>query len=207
MHRSRTRPRRYATRLPAPERREQLLEAALEVVGERGYTGLTMEAVAQAAGVTKPVVYDAFANRDEVMTALLNREEQRAVAELLLAIGDVPEEQDDADPLTILIGAVTRALLAIEARPRAYRLILLQIEGTPPEVRQRVDAGRRMVVAHVQAILERLLPRQDVDVELLAVAIVGLGEHAGALMVTDPEQYPAARFEAGLRQLLGLLLA
>jgi AcrR family transcriptional regulator len=49
----------------------------LEVYVERGYKGTSMQAVADAAGVTKPVVYECYPNKDELLLALLDREEQR----------------------------------------------------------------------------------------------------------------------------------
>lgn len=205
-------PRRYAPRLSAPERREQLLEAALDVVREHGYTGLTMEAIARRAGVTKPVVYDAFNNRDDVMTTLLAAEEQRAVAEILTAIGGVatPAVGGPEDLATFLVEAIGRVLRAITERPRSYELILLQVEGTPALVRERIDAGRATIVARVQQIVEALTAGADgtsqVDAELLALSIVGLGENAAVLALTDPEHYPAERFERSLRQLLEAFL-
>lgn len=204
--------RRYAARLPAPERREQLLEAALDVVREHGYAGLTMEAIARRAGVTKPVVYDAFANRDDVMTTLLAAEEQRAVAEILTAIGSIaaPGAGGPDDLAAFLVEAVGRVLHAITERPRSYELILLQVEGTPAVVRERIDAGRAMIVARVQQILEGLTAGPDgestVDAELLALSVVGLGENAAVLALTDPERFPAERFDRSLRQLLGAFL-
>ncbi|MGH3832803.1 MAG: helix-turn-helix domain-containing protein, partial [Pseudonocardiaceae bacterium] len=55
-----------------PERRRPLiLDAALEVYVERGYRGTSMQAVADAAGVTKPVVYECYPNKDQLLLALL----------------------------------------------------------------------------------------------------------------------------------------
>jgi AcrR family transcriptional regulator len=211
MHTASTETRRrrpYAARLPAAERRLQILEAALAVVGERGYRGLTMEAVAREAGVTKPVVYDAFANRDEVMITLLAEEEQRAVAEIVQAIGAVPGDAAADDPGELLIGAVRRVLETVRRRPQAYRLILLQIEGTPAVVRERIDAGRGIVTDHVQQILDWAMgPASGVDTELLALSIVALGEHAAGLLLSDPQRFSPERFEAGLRQTLQALLS
>lgn len=202
--------RRYAARLPASERRQQLLEAAVAVVDEHGYAGLTMEAVARRAGVTKPVVYDAFANRDEVMRTLLAAEEERAVRELLEAIGPVPRPGEPYELGELLVGAVSRALRTIAARPQAYRLMLLQIEGTPPVVRERVDAGRAALVARVQEILAWATRGPDgtslVDAELLALAVVALGESAAVLLLTQPERFGPERFDASLRQLLDAVL-
>ncbi len=182
----------------------------MALVDERGYAGLTMEAVARRAGVTKPVVYDAFANRDEVMRTLLAAEEQRAVGEILDAIGPPPEPGVATDVPGVLFGAVSRTLRVIAGRPQAYRLMLLQIEGTPTVVRERIDAGRATVVARVQEVLEHALGGADarlpVDTELLALAVVGLGEDAAILMLTDPVRFGPERFEAMLLQLVAAVL-
>src|SRR5690606_39517870 len=56
-----------ATRLPAARRRQQLLEVALQVFGERGFHPTSMNDVAEAAGVTKPVLYQHFrSKRDQI---------------------------------------------------------------------------------------------------------------------------------------------
>lgn len=196
--------RRYAKRLPAPERREQLLEVAMGIVVADGYSGLTMEAIAREAGVTKPVVYDSFANRDDVMQTLLDREEERAVAEILAAIGAI--ERPGTDLPTFVAESVSRVLAAIAARPEAYRVILLQIEGTPPLVRERIDAGRAKIVARVQAVVAAATRRRDgtptVDEELLALGVVGMGEQAAILLLRDPARFRPERFETTLRQLM-----
>ncbi len=49
-----------AARLPAAARRRQLLDVALGEFAERGYSGVSMDQVAEAAGVTKPVLYQHF---------------------------------------------------------------------------------------------------------------------------------------------------
>ena len=56
-------PRRpYAPRMAPEQRREQVLDAALRVILELGYSGVSIEAIAREAGVTRPVIYDHFAN-------------------------------------------------------------------------------------------------------------------------------------------------
>src|SRR5438046_5724801 len=66
-----------------PERRRPLvLDAAFELFLEHGYDGTSMDAVAHAAGVTKPVVYDCFASKEELFTALLQREERRVLEQI-----------------------------------------------------------------------------------------------------------------------------
>jgi AcrR family transcriptional regulator len=62
---------RVATRLPAARRRRQLLEVALRVFAERGYHDASMNDIAVAAGVTKPVLYQHFTSKRELFTELL----------------------------------------------------------------------------------------------------------------------------------------
>lgn len=56
------------------ERREQLLDAAGQVLVARGLAGFTMEGLAEAAGVSKALPYRHFANADEAVVALYRRE-------------------------------------------------------------------------------------------------------------------------------------
>jgi AcrR family transcriptional regulator len=58
-------------RLPAAERREQLLHTAVGVFAEHGYHATSMNDVAEAAGVTKPVLYQHFSSKRELFIELL----------------------------------------------------------------------------------------------------------------------------------------
>ena len=82
--------RRYANRLPRAERREQLLDAALTLIAEHGFGGLSMEAVAREAEIAKTVVYDAFANQEVLLTALLEREQERVFSTIADAVPTCP---------------------------------------------------------------------------------------------------------------------
>ncbi len=72
------RPRRKRAAHLGPERRRPLvLDAAYDLFIENGFEGTSMDSIAAAAGVSKPVVYDCFASKDELFTAMLDREEER----------------------------------------------------------------------------------------------------------------------------------
>ena len=58
-------------RLPAAERREQLLHTAVAVFAEHGFHATSMNDVAEAAGVTKPVLYQHFSSKRELFIELL----------------------------------------------------------------------------------------------------------------------------------------
>lgn len=59
------------SRLPAAERRQQLLDVALHVFGEHGYHHTSMNDIADRAGVTKPVLYQHFRSKRELYLEVL----------------------------------------------------------------------------------------------------------------------------------------
>lgn len=60
-------------RLPAAERRELILDSAGRLFGERGYTHTSLDEIAAAAGVTKPILYRHFDSKKALYLALLER--------------------------------------------------------------------------------------------------------------------------------------
>ena len=65
-------------RLSADARREQILDVAINVFGRAGYYGASMNDIADAAGVTKPVLYQHFDSKGELYSALLGDEIESA---------------------------------------------------------------------------------------------------------------------------------
>ncbi|PPT94520.1 TetR family transcriptional regulator [Xanthomonas arboricola pv. arracaciae] len=67
-------------RLPREERTRQLLAKAWQLIGEEGTDALTLGRLADAAGVTKPVVYDHFGTRNGLLAALYQDYDARQTA-------------------------------------------------------------------------------------------------------------------------------
>ena len=104
-------PRTAPRRLPAGERREALLAAALPVFAVRGYEGTTTRDLAAAAGVTEPVLYRHFASKAGLFAAVLSRVEERLLSRMEAAIAGVK----DARPrIEALAGALPGLLAEME---------------------------------------------------------------------------------------------
>ncbi|WP_344792361.1 TetR/AcrR family transcriptional regulator [Gryllotalpicola daejeonensis] len=73
-------------RIPAAQRREQILDAAAEVFGERGYAGTTTDQVAQAAGISQPYVVRMFGSKENLFCELLLRARERLETRLRNAL-------------------------------------------------------------------------------------------------------------------------
>jgi AcrR family transcriptional regulator len=192
--------------MPPGQRREQLIDAALEVILERGYARVSIEAIAREAGITRPVVYDHFPNLNRLLHAVIEREERMSLEQLDQV---VPENPGDQEPRELLAGGLERFLTAVRTRPATWRIILLPLEGTPPIVRQHVQAGRAQILARVERLVgwavERGQLARDLDVELTAHAIRDFCEQAGRMVLTDPDRYPPERYQRFAQDFLDLV--
>jgi AcrR family transcriptional regulator len=199
----------YAPRLPAQERQEQLLDTALVLALERGFHEVTIDAVARAAGVTRPVVYGQFVDRTALLTAVVERAERRSVAQLAAALPPVPEPGDEIDPDDLLVQGVAAFLSAVAADPATWRVVLLPPEGTPAELRARIAVQRRGALHHLRALvswgLERRGGPSGLDVDLFARSVQTLAEGAAQLVLAAPDRYPLERFTTFARVALSAL--
>lgn len=195
----------YAARKPPEQRRQQLLDTALAIALERGFHAVTVEGVAKAAGVTRPVVYGLFDDRAALLTAVLERSEQRALAQLAPALPAVPGPAADVDPDALLVDGVTAYLTAVRADPDTWRVILLPPEGAPPELSARMHAQHRLVLRSLRELVTWGMQRRGgtaLDVDLFARGVLTLAEGAARLVLQDPVRYPVDRFRQFTQDLL-----
>lgn len=76
-------------RLPAEQRRSQLLEVATKLFAERGFHATSMEEIAEGAGVTKPVLYQHFPSKRALYRELLDDVDRQLTDRLLEATASV----------------------------------------------------------------------------------------------------------------------
>ncbi|HBX78514.1 MAG TPA: hypothetical protein DEG43_12790 [Acidimicrobiaceae bacterium] len=150
-------------RLPAPERRKQLLEKALEVFAQDGYHATSMNDIADAAGVTKPVLYQHFDSKRHLYLELLADigAELREMIAKTTANAPGPRQQIELgfdayfrfvaqshDSFTVLFGDNTRrdaefavAARAVEASIAEIVADLIDIPSMSRERRLMLGAG------------------------------------------------------------------
>lgn len=184
----------YAPHLPPEERREQLLDVALAIIDELGVPGVTVQRVAQRAEVTPPVVYGQFKDAAAILTALLDRETQRALEQLAPML---PELAEARDPVEVTVHAARAFLQAVVDEPLRWHTILLPIGHSPSPVRRRLEEGRALLRSRLEPLfawgLEQREVQHDIDVEVLARLTVALLEETGRTVLTEPDAYPPER--------------
>lgn len=198
----------YAARLPPGERREQLLAAAQSIALERGFHAVSIDGVAKACGVTRPVVYGVFEDRTALLTALLDRAESRALAELAVVFPAVPGPDDPTDPDDLLLAGISAYLLAVTGDPDTWRVILVPPEGAPPELAERVNAQRRVLLRALRGLLDWGLQRRGgpaLDADLFARSVFTLAEGAARLLLEDPDRWSVEQFTDFTRTALAAL--
>src|SRR5262245_58762369 len=85
-------------RLRAAERRQQLLDVALTAFADQGFHLTSMNELAEAAGVTKPVLYQHFGSKRELYLEVLRAVASRMISDVgkAIAAADGPRQQVEA---------------------------------------------------------------------------------------------------------------
>lgn len=160
-------------RLPWNERHGLIVDAASRLFATRGYEHTTIEDVAAAAGVTKPIVYRHFGAKKELHLALLALHRDRLLATLANAM------QGEA-PLPARVRAAAAAWLAyVEDQPYAGKMLFRDTTGEP-EVREFHDGmqatARSAIGALIAAEPDSAVPTHLLEPlsELVRAALAGL---------------------------------
>jgi AcrR family transcriptional regulator len=77
----------HRRRMTGKERREQLLHIGRKLFAERGFEGTSIEEIAAQAGVSKPVVYEHFNNKEGLYAVVVDREVERLLAMATAILG------------------------------------------------------------------------------------------------------------------------
>ncbi len=158
-------------RMPAPARRNQLLEVALERFAGRGFHETSMEEIAEAAGVTKPVLYQHFQSKQQLFLELLDS----VGADLLTDVEKRAAAEDN--PYQRVLAGFRAYFSFVCDRPAAFQLVF----GSGARRSEEFAESVRRLEEGIAATIARFI---DADIddghrELLGYAIVGLGEVAG----------------------------
>ncbi|MEK6702161.1 MAG: helix-turn-helix domain-containing protein, partial [Planctomycetota bacterium] len=106
------------SRLPAAQRREQLLDHAADLFSRHGYARATTAELAKSAGITEPIIYRHFASKRDLFIALIERSADRTLAMWETHLAGAT---DPAERLRRLIG--DNPMVADPTRD-AYRVLL-----------------------------------------------------------------------------------
>lgn len=162
-----------ARRLPAARRRRQLLHAALEAFAAAGYHTTSMEGIAEAAGVTKPVLYQHFGSKAELFRELI----VTVGADLLGAVTADATAEDD--PYRRVLAGFRAYFRFVGDQPAAFSVLFDSGARQAEEFAGAVRAVETRIASTIGSLIE-----VEIDAahrELLAFGIVGLAETTSRL--------------------------
>lgn len=195
---------RKQTRMSAEQRREQILDVTHAIVDARGFHAVTIDGVAREAGITRPVVYGHFNDLPGLLHALIEREADRARAQLEAVL---PQASPGGDPVDLLMGCLEDWLEAVRAAPATWRMVLMPPEGAPPELHEGIAESRADAALHLQRVAAPELAsganRASPDPELTAYLLQSFSEEAARLLLNDPDRFPVERLVRHARWVLG----
>jgi AcrR family transcriptional regulator len=174
-------------RLPAAERRQAIVEAALRVFSQGSYAAATTAEIAREAGVTEPVLYRHFASKRELYFACLDE----AWAQLREAWEEAVERiGPEAAPLAIAKTGL--GLRAVRVLPPNLWLSGIVEAGGDPEIRRHVRAHMREVHDYVADTIRAaqaqgaIAADRDAEAEawifLAGGLLVTMGDRLGGLL-------------------------
>jgi len=182
------------SRLPAAERRKQLLDVAMTVFSDHGFHGASMNDVATAAGVTKPVLYQHFPSKRELYLELVEGVSSQLAETVTTAA------RTESDALNQAQAALTAYFRFVEENQREFRLLFGR--GAPRE--EEFASGSRVVEHRMAATIVDLLDeRLDPETrQVFAQAIVGMSEGVSRHWVAQDSRPSADSMAKQLAQLL-----
>ncbi len=139
-------------RLPAPARREQIIDVGIKVFAQSGFHGTSMNDIADAAGVTKPVLYQHFDSKRDLYLALLDEVGRR----MLSAIKSRQEGASDGRSLTELgfrayfewVAEDHDAFLLLYGTLAVRKITSEAARSIEPLIAADIDAEHRRTLAH-----------------------------------------------------------
>ena len=180
------RPRRR--KVPRAVRERQMLEVAERAFAEGGFHAAAVDAIAEAAGITKPMVYAYFGSKEGLYLACMERARRR----LIEAIDSAAAEDAPADE------QLWRGILAffrfVHEQHDSWALLSGESNTYGGPFAEEAGRLRRQVSRIVSQLLGEAAAAEGVDpsqleaLEPLAYALVGAGESLAAWWVEHPDE-------------------
>jgi len=158
------------TRLPRVERRRQLLQAAHEVFAANGYHAAAMDEIADAAHVSKPVLYQHFPGKRELYLALLDLHLQSLTGMLTDALNSTV---DNKERVRATIGAYYRF---IAEESQAHRIVFESDLSNDPEVAARLEGFNARLASSIAGVLAEETNLSTAEATLLGRALAGMAQ-------------------------------
>ncbi len=184
---------------------EQTLLAAHALFAERGYAAVKMDEIAASVGVTKPLLYNYFGNKEQLYITCMERAGDSLTATVAEAVADSGSPGD-------ALGAGVRAFFSfLDSDRSAWAVLFDETLPRGGEVAERVADYRGAIVELVSGSMLAQLPQEKrdaarIEIEALSTALLGAAEalarwwlRSGEIPANDAAELLISTIEPGLR--------
>ncbi len=183
------------------ERRQQLLDAGLELFGTDGFAAVTIEALCAEAGLNPRYFYEQFATREELLGAVYERHVVAVLETVRVAIA-----RSAAEPAQRLWAGLTAFVTATLADERAARINYFEMVGVSADLeaqRRGVLRAYAELIAAQAAEMDDLGPLGRGDRRMAAVALTGATEGLITDWMSSEQRSPRQAIVYTLLQIFG----
>lgn len=172
----------YAARMPKEERRQQIVEAALEEYLAKGFSGARVDTIAEAIGVSKPVLYSVFDSKEAIAVAVVEEAHRREA--LLNLEADNLEGYSRIDEGEV-VPLFKTAFCVAEENPRLMTFLYSDFRGAPPEAIDYHDEVFEQRTEGIKWHLDRFFEDHPAgeDISQVAASIISATGRRGILEV------------------------
>ncbi len=164
-------------RMTKRDRRAQLLEVAENSFGTAGYHATSMNDLAAAAGITKPVLYRHFPSKRELYLAVLDDCCARLLNEIVKATADAPTPHEQVSR-----GFLAYFTFVVHHQP-AFTVLFTDAAGVDAELHEPVRALKASIATTIATLIHADI--DDAHRRMLSVGIVAMAEGMGQLCVAE----------------------
>ncbi len=160
-----------ARRLPSSKRKEQIIDATIKLIMEKGLAWATMSRIANEVGITEPALYRHFKNRREIILATLKTVSIQLIATITIKGDDIVSD----------LRSMAQALYDIIMQHPEQAKVLFEFICAAPEedLRGNMQDFFEEIIHYLESIIEKGINegsiKADIDVSLTAWEIFALG--------------------------------
>jgi len=142
---------------------QKLLDAAVDLIAEQGYSRTTLAQIGKRAGYSRGLAGHRFGSKDRLLQVLVRHVGERFRAELL---EPVLGERRGLDAILLLCSTLLRGLREQGTVARAYYVLLAESLGPAAEIRDAVVVANRELRAFFQEALRQGITRGEITTEI-----------------------------------------
>jgi AcrR family transcriptional regulator len=164
------------------------MDVALDCFIRKGYEGTSMECVAAAAGVSKPVIYTHFRSKDELYTDVLKRQQERFARAIQESVGSKFPAEDPEMTIRTIYETMFRH---VASEPGVGGFLYAEYRGASAKFAEQQEVWRREHLGRMSEFFASLFPGldgedRDAAGHALAISVSSIGRYGIRLVLRDP---------------------